>query len=202
MEELEPEPIISPFLVLSSFCRNAPASPRSLQVSLRTIQISRSYTALPSGLQPPPRAWPKAQLSPATGRSKLSPGALKRRFSTTARRSSRMALDNACGGTYPIRQGKPSRVTMNGEACTPMRHLGHCSAHLIISLSLRLLAAICLAAGKCCPGYRHRKSSKTIEHFQHIRRQPEVFTGSSPGTPRFDIRFVTFTGYHFGTVSL
>jgi hypothetical protein len=46
-----------------------------------------------------------------------------------------------------------------------MRHLGHCSAHLIISLSLRLLAAICLAAGKCCPGYRHRKSSKQLNIF-------------------------------------
>jgi hypothetical protein len=145
--------IISPFHVLSSFCRNAPASPRSLQVNLqcKAREALKLHRSVLRGLQPPPRGIAKAQLLPATGRSKLSPGALKRRFSTTARRSSRMALDDASGGTYPIRQGKPTRVTMNGEACTPTRHFGHCSAHLIISLSLRLLAAICLAAGKCCP---------------------------------------------------
>jgi hypothetical protein len=88
MEELEPEPIIPPFLVLSSFCRNAPASPRSLQVSLQfKAREATPLRSVLSGLQPPPRPSPKAQLAPATGRSKLSPGALKRRFPTTSRRS-------------------------------------------------------------------------------------------------------------------
>ena len=81
----------------------------------------------------------------------------------------------------------------------PIRRLGHRFAHVLI-FTLRLLAAICSTAGK--KAYPVVATATQSNIFSIVAVIASFCAGSSPGTPRFDIKFVRLTVNRFGTMRL